>query len=70
MYSLMIVDDSNIIRNRIERTVKGKEFEVVATAFDGSDACIGMRNCLGSGFQTGSCHACDTYGQGFQARTS
>lgn len=38
MYSLMIVDDSNIIRNRIERTVKGKEFEVVATAFDGSDA--------------------------------
>lgn len=37
MHRLMIVDDSNIIRNRIERSC-ANSFEVVATATDGADA--------------------------------
>lgn len=38
MYKLMIVDDSNIIRNRIERTLKDLPVEVVATAANGEQA--------------------------------
>lgn len=38
MYKLMIVDDSNIIRNRIERSVKNSNFEIIGTATDGRDA--------------------------------
>lgn len=38
MYKLMIVDDSNIIRNRIERTFSSSTYELVATAQDGVDA--------------------------------
>lgn len=40
MYSLMIVDDSNVIRNRIERALENShiKFEVVATASNGAVA--------------------------------
>lgn len=38
MYKLMIVDDSNIIRKRIERGYNSVQFELVATACDGLDA--------------------------------
>lgn len=40
MYRLMIVDDSNVIRNRIERGLAGSDiqFEVVATASNGNEA--------------------------------
>ncbi|MDO5686677.1 MAG: response regulator [Neisseria sp.] len=38
MFKLMIVDDSSIIRNRIERSFKASEFEIVATARDGVEA--------------------------------
>lgn len=38
MYKLMIVDDSNIIRNRIERSLKNLSVEVVATASNGEEA--------------------------------
>lgn len=38
MYKLMIVDDSNIIRNRIERSLRDLAIEVVATAGDGEAA--------------------------------
>lgn len=38
MYKLMIVDDSNIIRKRIERGYNSTQFELVATACDGVDA--------------------------------
>ncbi|XXQ68562.1 response regulator [Neisseriaceae bacterium B1] len=40
MYTLMIVDDSNVIRNRIERALENSSlrFEVVATASNGADA--------------------------------
>lgn len=34
----MIVDDSNIIRNRIRRIYDSEEFHLVATASDGADA--------------------------------
>ncbi|QMT34598.1 response regulator [Conchiformibius steedae] len=34
----MIVDDSNIIRNRIERSMDNMDIEVVATASNGEDA--------------------------------
>lgn len=37
-YKLMIVDDSNIIRNRIERTLTGSEIDIVATATNGVEA--------------------------------
>jgi len=35
---LMIVDDSNIIRSRISRTLSEEKLEVVATASNGQDA--------------------------------
>lgn len=38
MYKLMIVDDSNIIRNRIQRATDSGEFMLVATAVDGAQA--------------------------------
>lgn len=38
MYKLMIVDDSNIIRKRIERTFDKNQLELVAVAVDGADA--------------------------------
>lgn len=38
MYKLMIVDDSNIIRNRIQRAYQGNNFMLVATATNGFDA--------------------------------
>lgn len=34
----MIVDDSNVIRNRIERSMSQLQIEVVATAVNGEDA--------------------------------
>lgn len=34
----MVVDDSNIIRNKIKRSCNHKQFEIVATAMDGIDA--------------------------------
>lgn len=38
MYQLMIVDDSNVIRNRIERSLTGLQMDVVATAGNGEEA--------------------------------
>ena len=38
MYKLMIVDDSTIIRNRIERSLKDLSVEIVATASNGEEA--------------------------------
>lgn len=38
MYRLMIVDDSNIIRNRIQRVYNADQFTLVATATNGQDA--------------------------------
>lgn len=38
MFKLMIVDDSNIIRNRIQRAYDGQQFMLVATAINGADA--------------------------------
>lgn len=38
MHRLMIVDDSNIIRKRIERSFNSAQFELVALAEDGLDA--------------------------------
>lgn len=38
MYKLMIVDDSNIIRNRIERSFRDTEIQIVATASNGVEA--------------------------------
>lgn len=38
MYKLMIVDDSNIIRNRIQRAYNDSQFMLVATASNGVDA--------------------------------
>ena len=38
MYKLMIVDDSVIIRNRIERSLSGLQLEIVATASNGDEA--------------------------------
>ena len=37
-YTMMIVDDSKIIRNRIERCFSKTEFEIVATATNGAEA--------------------------------
>lgn len=37
-YKLMIVDDSNIIRNRIERSFKESDIQIVATASNGVEA--------------------------------
>lgn len=39
-HTLMIVDDSNIIRNRIERSFSNTEIEVVATASNGLEAVV------------------------------
>ncbi|WP_394261538.1 response regulator transcription factor [Moraxella boevrei] len=38
MYRLMIVDDSNIIRNRIQRIYNSDQFTLVATASNGVEA--------------------------------
>ena len=38
MYRLMIVDDSNIIRNRIQRLYNSDTFSLVAMATNGDDA--------------------------------
>ncbi|MBV7433981.1 response regulator [Cardiobacteriaceae bacterium TAE3-ERU3] len=38
MYKLMVVDDSNIIRNQIARMQKDKQFEIVAKARNGLEA--------------------------------
>lgn len=38
MFKLMIVDDSNIIRNRIQRAYNSERFMLVATANSGVDA--------------------------------
>lgn len=38
MHKLMIVDDSNIIRNRIERSLASMNIDVVATASNGVEA--------------------------------
>lgn len=38
MITIMVVDDSNVIRNRITRSSESKGFEVVATAANGVDA--------------------------------
>ncbi|MDO4450607.1 MAG: response regulator [Moraxella sp.] len=37
-YKLMIVDDSNIIRNRIEKSFKHSEIQIVGTATNGVEA--------------------------------
>lgn len=39
-YTLMIVDDSNIIRNRIERSFDASQIQVVATATNGLEALV------------------------------
>ncbi|MCS4533334.1 response regulator [Neisseria montereyensis] len=38
MITIMVVDDSNVIRNRITRSSESQGFEVVATAANGVDA--------------------------------
>ncbi len=38
MYKLMVVDDSNIIRNRIQRAYNSNDFMLVASANNGLDA--------------------------------
>ena len=38
MYKLMVVDHSNIIRNRIQRAYNNETFMLVATASNGADA--------------------------------
>ncbi len=38
MYKLMVVDDSNIIRNRIQRAYNADNFMLVASANNGVDA--------------------------------
>ncbi|WLF83035.1 response regulator [Moraxella sp. ZY210820] len=37
-YSLMIVDDSNIIRNRIERSFSSSDIKIITTASNGVEA--------------------------------
>ncbi|AUZ06422.1 MULTISPECIES: response regulator [Vitreoscilla] len=37
-YKLMVVDDSNIIRNRIKRGFNASQFDLVATASNGLEA--------------------------------
>ncbi|MDO4426777.1 MAG: response regulator [Moraxella sp.] len=44
-YKLMIVDDSNIIRNRIERSFQNSEVEIVAVASDGVEALKKFAEC-------------------------
>lgn len=43
MHTMMIVDDSNIIRSKISRISNGDQFTVVATANDGIDALAKFR---------------------------
>lgn len=43
MYKLMIVDDSNVIRNRIERGMSHLAMRVVASAANGEEAVEGFR---------------------------
>ena len=38
MFKLLIVDDSNIIRNRIERSLAQSDIEIVGTACNGEEA--------------------------------
>lgn len=45
MLNLMIVDDSNIIRSKIQRACDERRFDVVAVARDGSEALTLARNC-------------------------
>ncbi|MDO5686484.1 MAG: response regulator [Neisseria sp.] len=40
MYDLMIVDDSNIVRNLIKRHCHADQFKLVATANNGEDAVL------------------------------
>lgn len=40
MHKLMIVDDSSIIRNRIERAFANSSIEIVATASNGKEALL------------------------------
>ena len=44
MLSLMIVDDSNIIRRKIERCNNGEKFNVVAAAANGLEAVALFKN--------------------------
>lgn len=46
MIRLMVVDDSNIIRSRIQRAYEGKnEFEIVGDAKNGIDAIAKVQKC-------------------------
>jgi two-component system, chemotaxis family, chemotaxis protein CheY len=40
VYSMMVVDDSNVIRRKIERGANGEFFRVVATASSGMEAVL------------------------------
>lgn len=40
IYSMLVVDDSNVIRRKIERAAEGAFFRVVATAGSGEEALI------------------------------
>jgi two-component system, chemotaxis family, chemotaxis protein CheY len=40
IYSMMVVDDSNVIRRKIERAAEGAFFRVVATAGCGTEALL------------------------------
>lgn len=44
-YHMMIVDDSNIIRRKIERSRDSSMFKVVAVATDGEDALEKLKEC-------------------------
>lgn len=46
MLKLMIVDDSNIVRRKIERAQQGSRFKVVATAANGDEAVTRFRDHL------------------------
>lgn len=45
IYRLMIVDDSNIIRNRIERSFANTDIQIVATASNGIEALEKFAQC-------------------------
>ncbi len=44
MLKMMIVDDSNIVRRKIERAQQGSRFQVVATAANGAEALARFRH--------------------------
>jgi two-component system, chemotaxis family, chemotaxis protein CheY len=44
IYSMMVVDDSNVIRRKIERAAEGAFFRVVATAGCGTEALSAFDN--------------------------